>query len=173
MTRIRGRSGSGSGSGTSSAHESESASEGEVSRDSPELGGSGFVSSVSRLSSRAAGVGGMEEDKLRRYKTVLCARMSAPEGCKYGVHCDLSIQHHTRHHPPALNQALFSVVCCPLSPFPALLVLCCVVLCYAGPPPSAPLHVLLVRCAVLAAPIPRTSCAVLSTQWRTRPCCAL
>ena len=84
-----------------------------------------YVSSVSRLSSRAAAMGGMEEDKLRRYKTVMCQRMSGPEGCKYGVHCDLSVNRRTHTQPhdeplPLLSSSL------PLSP------VICVCLCCAA-----------------------------------------
>jgi len=110
MTRIRG---GGRGS-TSSAGQSEAAGEdGEGSKDTTEFGGA-FVSSVSRLSSRAVQLGGMDEDKLRRYKTVMCQRLSGPEGCKYGVHCDLSVQQRTLAPFVVLLclRAVFCSICC-------------------------------------------------------------
>ena len=133
MTRIRGgRLGSGGGT-KGEVSSGQSANEGEASRDSADGGGGSFVSSVSRLSSRAVQLGGMDEDKLRRYKTVMCQRLSGPEGCKYGVHCDLSaeqqlklsaIHRTTTAHPPT---ASVCAVCCLFSPLCACF--CCTVLC--------------------------------------------
>ena len=97
MSRIRARLGGGTAGGTEPA---DLPLDGSVSREFAVRGGA-IHSSVSRLSSRAlqltgaggsGAAGGMDEDKLRRYKTVMCQRLSGAEGCKYGVHCDLSEQ---------------------------------------------------------------------------------
>ena len=142
MTRIRGRTGSGS-------NLSDSADEG----DGSGSGGGAFVSSVSRLSSRAVGgaAGGMDEDKLRRYKTVMCQRLSGPDGCKYGVHCDLSVTA-LRHTAAPLMSSHFHRRAGAVSSRAVW----CVVLC-----------------CVVSALTRRTSCVALSTVWPTRRYCAL
>ena len=104
MSRIRARLGSGMAEGTEPA---DLTLDGGGSAESAVYGGA-IHSSVSRLSSRAlqssgagsGAAGGMDEDKLRRYKTVTCQRLGGAEGCKYGVHCDLSVQHSTTEHSP-------------------------------------------------------------------------